>query len=103
MARQRGTSAAQVARQLGLHRSNLSAMDAGTRGVSLQALTRIAERLSCSPGDLLESAPAGQPLFRHQRAQRGLTERDRGLLDGAERGWVHAVLLAWHRHYRARR
>ena len=103
-ARQRGMTAAEIARRLGLHRSNLSAADAGRRTLSLSALGRIADVLACSPGELVERAEAaGHPVFRHARLNTRLAARDAGLVDGAERAWVHAVALAWQRHYRARR
>ena len=94
---------AEVARRLGLYRSNLSAMDAGRRVASLQALSRIAAVLGCSPGELIERAPEGPPaVFRTKALNARLAAREAALVDGTERGWVHAVLLAWQRHYRAR-
>lgn len=101
-ARERGTTAAEVARVLGLYRSNLSAMDAGRRSVSLQAIARIARFLDCSPGDLIEIcwAPAAD-LFRSRTLNRKLHKRDLGTPDGSEKGWVHTAMLAWQRHYRA--
>src|SRR3990167_11264453 len=60
VARERGWTAARVARHLGLYRSNLSAMDAGRRSVSLQALNRIAECLGVSPSDLIEATPTAE-------------------------------------------
>lgn len=94
---------AEVARRLGLYRSNLSAMDAGRRAVSLQALSRIAAVLGCSPGELLERNAEGSPaVFQAPALNTRLAARDVGLEDGADRAWVHASLLAWQRHYRAR-
>ena len=104
MARKRGLTAGEVARQLGLYPSNLSAMDAGRRSVSLQMLGRVAEVLDCSPGDLLAFSwgPPTIPFYGHKLTRR-LQERDLGTPDGVERGWVHKALLAWHRHYRLSR
>ena len=102
-ARQRGMTAAEIARRLGLHRSNLSAADAGRRALSLRALGRIADVLACSPGELVECAEAaGRPIFRSALLNVRLAARDAELADGTERGWVHAVALAWQRHYRVR-
>lgn len=104
VARERGMTAAEVARRLKLYRSNLSALDAGRRSVSLRALGRIADVLACSPGELLERVDiADRPVFLHSHLNVRLAERDANLVDGTERTWVHTVLLAWQRHYRARR
>jgi DNA-binding Xre family transcriptional regulator len=97
-------TAAEVARRIGGYRSNLSAMDAGKRSVSLRSLARISEVLGCSPGDLLEvSRRTEAPVFRQSRAEAGLRARDLGASDGTDKGWVHAVQIAWHRHYRTGR
>jgi DNA-binding Xre family transcriptional regulator len=97
-------TAAEVARRLGLHRSNLSAADAGRRALSLKALSRIAGVLACAPGELVECAnTAVRPVFRPARLNARLAARDAALADGTERAWVHAVALAWQRHYRKHR
>lgn len=94
---------AEVARRLGLYRSNLSAMDAGRRAASLHALSRIAAVLGCSPGELLERDVERPPaVFRSAALNARLAARDAGLEDGSDLAWVHASLLAWQRHYRAR-
>lgn len=75
-------------------------MDKGDRSVSVRALARLSELLGCSPGDLLDAGPDPEtPLFRQQRLNARLAERDVGTPDGVEKGWVHAVQLAWRRHY----
>ena len=102
MAHERGLSAAEVARRLKLYRSNLSAMDAGKRSVSLKTLGRIAKFLGCSPGDLIEVMWDPQrPLFKNPSINRWLKERDWGTPDGSQKEWVHGALLAWQRHYRS--
>ena len=104
VARERGLTAAEVARRLKLYRSNLSAADAGRRALSLRALGRIAAALACTPGELLERAAlAERPVFGRSALGARLAHRDAGLVDGAERTWVHTLLLAWQRHYRGRR
>ena len=104
VARERGMTAAEVARRLRLYRSNLSAMDAGRRSISLRALERIAEILASSPGELLARGEIDdRPVFRSARLNVRLADRDAALEDGADRTWVHTVLLAWQRHYGARR
>jgi len=100
---ERGRTVSEVARRLGLYRSNLSAMDAGRRTASLRTLSRIAAILGCSPGELIERAPDGPPtVFRTKALNAKLAAREAALVDGTDRSWVHAVLLAWQRHYRAR-
>ena len=102
IAKERGTSPAELARRLRLYRSNLSAMDAGRRAISLKALSRLAGELGCSPGELLEEhQPGERGVFRATTLNEKLTAREAGLADGSERGWVHVVLLAWQRHYQA--
>jgi len=95
-------TAAEVARRLGLYRSNLSAMDAGRRSASLRLLGRIARSLACSPGELLEpQGEAESPVFRDPALNSRLETVDAELIDGTECGWVHTVMLAWQRHYRS--
>lgn len=99
-ARARGFTAAELARRLGGYRSNLSAMDAGRRAVSIRTLARIAQVLGCSPAELLDASPGAQrPLFRQQRLNAQLLARDLGASHGTEKGWVHQAQLAWRRHY----
>lgn len=104
IARERGMTAAGVARKLGLYRSNLSAMDAGRRAVSLHQLAEIAKVLSCALSDLVEVDWRDEtPAFRNKEWVRRIEERERRLPDGTERGWVHHLLLAWQRHHKALR
>ena len=103
-AKAHGMTAAELARRLGWYRSNLSAMDAGRRTVSIRALARLSEILGCGPGDLLElSREAKTPLFRDARLNARLQERDAESPDGAEKGWLHAAQFAWRRHYAGRK
>ena len=100
VARERGRTAAELARQMGLYRSNLSAMDAGRRAPSLRLLGRLAEALDCGVGDLLEAAPERPTaLFRRPALEHRVLERNREAAGGTDKGWVHATLLAWQRHY----
>lgn len=102
--KERGWTVKEVARRLGLYSSNLSAMDAGTRSVSLRLLSRIAEFLDCSLGDLLEVAwGAKRDPFGQSDLALQLKMRDLGTPDGLERQWVHNTLLSWQRHYQTAR
>ena len=96
----RGWTVKELARRLHLYPSNLSAMDSGSRLVSLRLLSRIAECLDCSPGDLLEVTwGAEKDLFGQPDLALRLKMRDVGTPDGLERPWVHSALLSWQRHY----
>ena len=103
-ARARGFTAAELARRLGWYRSNISAMDAGRRSVSLRALAKLGQLIGCSPSELLDVVrDVEPPPFSETRLNERLAERDRRAEDGQEKGWVHAVQLAWLRHYRRQR
>ena len=66
----------------------------------MRTLARIADMLGCSPTDLLETgAGAEGPFLRMRRLNARLKERDLKTPDGAEKGWVHEMQLAWRRHY----
>ena len=103
MARARGLTAAEVARRLGWYRSNVSAMDAGHRSVSVRALARLSQVLGCGPADLLEMIGDREPpVFPRSALNQRLRKRDEGTPDGLEKAWVHTTTLAWQRHYGAR-
>lgn len=99
----RGFSVSELAHRLGWYRSNLSAMDAGRRTISLRALSRVAALLGCSPGELLIETPTTLRLFRDPKANARVIEWDRRTVDGLDKSWVSTVQLAWIRHYRRRR
>ena len=102
-ARQHGMTSAEIARKLHFYPSNLSAMDAGKRSVSLKTLGRIARILDCSLLDLVEVYPdSEQHLFRDKILLQKLRQRDLGSVDGSSKGWIHANLLAWQRHFDSR-
>ena len=102
VARQRGMTVADLARKLGLYQSNLSAMDAGKRSVSIRMLARLARSLDCSPVELLEvRSEADAPVFRQPLLNQRLAEREAATPDGSDRTAVHRLLWAWQRHYRA--
>lgn len=104
IAKERGLNAAEVSRRLGWYRSNVSAMDAGKRSVSLKALAEIAQLLDLSPSDLLETDfPNHLILFPKKELMEKLQKRDLETQDGTKREWVHAVMLAWQRHHQAKK
>ncbi len=104
VARQRGFTAREVARGVKCYPSNLSAMDAGRRPVSLRTLARIARWLGCSVGDLVEDSWGSErPVYRRRALTNRLATREEAALDGTDRAWVHAAMLAWQRHAGFRR
>ena len=60
-AKERGITLSSIARKLGIHRSNMSAVASGSRGASLKTLKRISQILDCSIDELIE--PKSTPLF----------------------------------------
>ena len=102
-AKARGFTVAELARRLGWYRSNLSAMDAGRRTISLRALSRVAELLGCSAGELMESSRPDVRVFRAARVNARMLEWDRRGVDGLDKSWVSTAQLAWIRHYRRRK
>jgi DNA-binding Xre family transcriptional regulator len=94
----RGFTVAELARRLGWYRSNLSAMDAGRRAISLRALSRVAALLGCSPGELIDDSPEVR-LFRDARVNARVRAWDQRAVDGEDKSWVSTVQLAWIRHY----
>ena len=95
----RGMTLSEVARKLDLYLSNLSAMDSGSRPVSLRQLSRIARFLHCGVGDLILSSEEEKPLF-HEKALNRAVDRIEALSeDGTDKSWVPKVTLAVNRHY----
>ena len=55
----RGMTQEHLALEVGMERSYISDLERGTRNPSVRALGRLAEALSVSPMQLLETEPAG--------------------------------------------
>jgi len=97
-AKERGVTLSSLAKQLGIHRSNMSAMASGTRGVSLKVLKKISRILDCSIDELI--LPADIPVFKSQRMQFVLDEIQRRNYDGIDKTWVNRLMLAQVKHYK---
>jgi len=97
-AKERGVTLSSLAKQLGIHRSNMSAMASGTRGVSLKVLKKISRILDCSIDELI--LPADMPVFKSQRMQFVLDEIQRRNYDGIDKTWVNRLMLAQVKHYK---
>ncbi len=95
----RGMTLTEVAKKLGLYLSNLSAMDSGTRPVSLRQLSKIAQFLHCGVGDLILGSEEERPLFHEKALDRAVDKIEALSEDGTDKSWVPKVTLAWNRHY----
>ncbi len=73
----RDLSQGELAAALGIPATNVSAIERGVRGLSIQQLAKLASALDVAPGEILN----GHPQARHQRASRlpRRFERIRGL------------------------
>lgn len=100
VAHARGLTVRELARRLTLYPSNLSLTDAGKRRPSMRLLSRLAEALDCSPGELLTTAPPTQPPVFRRAALNAALHALEHIPDGTDRSWTHRVLLTWQRHYR---
>jgi transcriptional regulator with XRE-family HTH domain len=88
---QRHLSQADLARLAGVTPSAISQAEAGRRGLSLDTLCRLAERLGVSVDDLLSTVPPpGYVVARRDRG--GVTAAQTPLLDDPERG-LRAYLI----------
>ena len=101
-ARERGLTLAYVAGRLGIHRSNMSAIASGARGVSLTALVRIGRILDVSLDELITRDEGGS-LFGKGRLNAALDAVERASHDGMDKTWVDRAMLARLSHYRKAR
>lgn len=96
--KERGMTLSEIAKRLGIHRSNMSAIASGARGVSLKVLQKICHVLDCSLDELILSKKdfpvfdcKGESLLRRMKAEN---------YDGMDKAWVHNVMLAQTAHYK---
>lgn len=95
----RGMTLTELAKKLRLYLSNLSAMDSGTRPVSLRQLSKIAQFLHCGIGDLLLSSAEEKKIFREKILNKRVEQLETSSEDGTDKSWVPKVMLALNRHY----
>ena len=98
-AKERGVTLAIIARKLHMHRSNMSAIASGARGVSLDILKKISRILDSSLDELIFTGNSPS-IFRDRNTQNMLDVIERKNHDGADKTWVNRVIIAHHRHYK---
>ena len=95
-----GISQEDLARRAGLHRTYLSAVEAGKRNVTIKTLTRIAEALGASLPTLLDGREATMPDgSKHQlgpsvqqlRKERGLSQLELARASKLHRSYICGV------------
>jgi len=95
---EQGLKLGDVAGKLRIPLSNLSAINSGSRSVSLRLLGRIANLLGCEVADLFDESEA-VTVFRSPGVDRAVTRVEEGSCFGADKAWVHRIMLARQEHY----
>ena len=98
IARERGVTLSAIARHFKMHRSNMSAIAAGERGVSLRFLRRLCAYLSCGMDELVGDAQE-MTVFKETAAEAALRAREAGNFDGMDKTWVNQLMLGQRVHY----
>ena len=96
---EQGMRLGDVARKLRMPFSNLSAIAAGRRNVSIRLLGRIAGLLNCSISELFEEE-GRKPVFRSERLDQALLEIEEANPFGIEKGWIHRLTLTQQKHFK---
>jgi len=99
IARERGMTLSSVAKKINIHRSNMSAIASGARGVSLRQLQAMGEYLGCGLDELL-SADSPGVVFKDSRSESRVLAIEGKNFDGSEKTWVHNLMVSWMTHYR---
>lgn len=98
-AKERGMTLMAIAKKLGIHRSNMSAIASGSRGASLVMLKKICYILDCGLDELVFSGR--KPfVFKNKATQAELDLLERINYDGADKTWANRVMLAGLRHFK---
>jgi len=100
VAKESGITLSSVARKLGIHRSNMSAIASGSRGVSLKTLKRIGRILDCSIDELIEPEKRA-PVFKNKKSKSVLDRIEKANYDGIDKSWVDRLMFAQRTHYGA--
>lgn len=97
MLKARGVRFIALAGHLNMHRSNLSAIASGGRGVSLEVLQKMAHFLNCAMGELLVRQTPD--VFKERHRMNCIDEIESKNYDGLDKSWVDRVTLAHRVHY----
>jgi len=97
--RERGLTLSSIAKKLGIHRSNMSAIASGSRGVSLRMLKQISHILDCGMDELFGQKKYS-PIFKDKNSQSALNDIEKANFDGIDKSWVNRVMFAQHMHYK---
>jgi len=97
---ERGITLSSMARKLGIHRSNMSAIASGSRGASLKTLKKISRILDCDIDELIEPRKQGL-IFKNRKLESALNDIERTNYDGIDKSWVDRLMLAQRMHYGA--
>jgi transcriptional regulator with XRE-family HTH domain len=97
-AHEQGVRLGEIAGKLRIPLSNLSAINSGSRSVSLRLLGRIAKLLNCRVADLMDE-PEDSLAFGSPGLDRTITQIEDENPLGTDKAWVHRVMLARRGHY----
>ena len=99
IARERGMTLSSVAKKINIHRSNMSAIASGARGVSLRQLQAMGEYLGCGLDELI-SAGSSCVVFKDRQSESRVQAIEEQNFDGSEKTWVHILMVSRITHYR---
>ena len=88
----------EIAKRLRMPLSNLSAINSGSRSVSIRLLSRIAELLNCSAPELFEESESSG-IFRQLGLDQEIARIEMSNPMGTDKAWVHRLMLANRDHY----
>ena len=97
--RERGITLSYLAKGLGIHRSNTSAIASGVRGVSFSVLQKICSILNCSIDEIIVMKPH-KPVY-VEKIFKSIIRKEQECFDGQDKTWVHRLMLAQKAHYQS--
>lgn len=100
VAKEHGVTLRSIAKRLGMHSSNMSAIASGARGVSIKLLKKISRILGCGVGELILPQKR-HPVFKDRRTQLLLESIERNNYDGIDKTWIDRVMFVQNMHYNA--
>ena len=101
-AKERGLTLVNIAKKLGIYRSNMSAIASGARGASLKMLNKVCRILDISLDELVK-AEERHFIFNTGKLEAALDNIEKSNYDGIDKSWVDRVMLAQKAHYKKAR